>query len=122
MNQPGGAIPTVGVAETAERARAPEDERPLLVDVRETDERVAARVDGAVHLPMSSFASRYNELPRNRSILVMCASGARSSAATAFLLRNGWTDVSNVEGGITAWQRAGLPVKSGPIADGEGEL
>jgi rhodanese-related sulfurtransferase len=71
---------------------------------------------------MSSFATRYTELPRDRPILVMCASGARSGAATAFLLRNGWADVWNVDGGINAWQRAGLPVRSGPIEPGEGEL
>jgi rhodanese-related sulfurtransferase len=122
VNQPGGAIPTIGVTETAQRVNGPDAQRPLLVDVRETDERIAARVDGAVHVPMSSFATRYTELPRDRAILVMCASGARSGAATAFLLRNGWADVSNVDGGINAWQRAGLPVRSGPIEPGEGEL
>jgi rhodanese-related sulfurtransferase len=37
----------------------------------------------------------------------------RSAAVTGYLLRSGWADVANVEGGITAWQRAGLPVERG---------
>jgi rhodanese-related sulfurtransferase len=38
-----------------------------------------------------------------------------------FLLQRGWTDVQNVDGGMLAWQRDGLPVRSGPPAEGEGE-
>jgi rhodanese-related sulfurtransferase len=45
--------------------------------------------------------------------MIMCATGVRSTAVTAYLLRNGWNDVVNVDGGITAWQRAGLPVERG---------
>jgi rhodanese-related sulfurtransferase len=122
MNQPARAIPSVDVAETAARLDGGAPDRPLLLDVREPDELRAARVEGAAHLPMSSFAQRYGDLPRDRQILVICASGNRSAAVTAFLMRNGWNDVHNVAGGITAWQRAGLPVKRGPIEPGEGDL
>ena len=122
MTQPGGTIPAIDVAETAARLASGAEATPILLDVREPDELRAARVEGAVHLPVSSFTARYGELPRDRTILVMCATGNRSAAVTSFLLRNGWTDVHNVEGGITAWQRTGLPVKRGPIEPGEGEL
>lgn len=121
MTQPAGAIPAIDVNETASRLESGGSDGPILVDVREDDELRAARVAGAIHLPMSSFADRYAELPQNRPLLVMCATGGRSSAATAFLLRNGWSDVVNVEGGITAWQRAGMPVRKGPIEPGEGD-
>ena len=50
------------------------------------------------------------------------SSAWRSAAATGFLLRSGWTDVVNVEGGTTAWAKAGLPVRRGEVAPGEGEL
>jgi rhodanese-related sulfurtransferase len=43
-------------------------------------------------------------------------------AATAHLLRNGWPTVVNVTGGIDAWQRAGLPVRTGPPSPDEGAL
>lgn len=128
MSHQAGTIPAVDVTEAAARldgtagSGASADAGPLLVDVREPNELVEARVDGAAHYPMSSFAARFTELPRDRQILVMCASGGRSAAVTAFLIRNGWTDVLNVDGGISAWRRAGLPVRHGPVEPGEGGL
>ena len=109
MTQPPGAIPAVDVTDAAASLSSQDATKPILVDVRELDEFRGARVEGAALIPMSSFAQRHAELPKDRPLLVMCASGSRSAAATGFLLRNGWTDVSNVAGGITAWQRAGLP-------------
>jgi rhodanese-related sulfurtransferase len=122
MSQPLGAIPAVDVTDAKARLAGDDGTKPLLVDVRELDEFRDARVEGAVLVPMSSFAQQHAELPKDRPLLVMCASGSRSAAATGFLLRNGWTDVANVTGGITAWQRAGLPVRSGEPDPGEGDL
>ena len=122
MSQPPGAIPAVDVAEAADRLNRAEASKPLLVDVREIDEFRDVRVEGAALIPMSAFAERHGELPKDRPLLVMCAGGTRSAAATGFLLRSGWTDVVNVDGGITAWQRQGLPVRRGEPAPGEGDL
>jgi rhodanese-related sulfurtransferase len=128
MTHPAGTIPAIDVTEAASRldgkvaSGASADASPVLVDVREPNELVDARVDGAAHYPMSTFAMRFTELPKDRQILVMCASGGRSAAVTAFLIRNGWTDVLNVDGGIGAWRRAGLPVRHGPLDPGEGGL
>ncbi len=122
MTQPQGAIPGVDAAEAADRLNRADAPKPLLVDVREMDEFRDVRVEGAALVPMSSFAERHAELPKDRPLLVMCAGGTRSAAATAFLLRGGWTDVVNVEGGITAWQRLGLPVQRGDPQPGEGDL
>ncbi len=95
---------------------------PLLVDVRELDEFTRLRAPGAVLYPTSSFLLRFEELPRDRPLHVICNSGSRSAAVTAYLLRAGWTDVANVAGGMVAWARAGLPVRSGPLDRGEGDL
>lgn len=119
--QAGAALPTIDVAE-ADRRRREGSPSPLIVDVREANEFAAVRLDDVVLLPMSSFAERFAELPKDRPLLVMCAAGARSAAATAHLLRNGYTYVVNVAGGITEWQRAGLPVRKGPVEPGEGDL
>jgi rhodanese-related sulfurtransferase len=119
--QAGGSIPTIDVRE-AERRRREGSPAPLVVDVREPNEFAAVRLDDVLLLPMSSFAARFEELPRDRPLLVMCAAGSRSAAATAHLLRNGYTDVTNVAGGITEWERSGLPVRHGPVEPGEGEL
>jgi rhodanese-related sulfurtransferase len=95
---------------------------PLLVDVREPNEFAAFRAEGAILLPLSTFLLRYQELPRDRPLLMICQTGSRSGQATAFLLANGWTDVVNVAGGTLAWERAGLLIRRGSPAPGEGDF
>ncbi len=106
-------IPGIAVAEAASRLSAADPHGALLVDVREDAELAEVRVPGATHVPTSGFIERAAELPKDRPLLVMCATGVRSAAVTGYLLRSGWTDVTNVDGGIVAWQRAGLPVERG---------
>jgi rhodanese-related sulfurtransferase len=121
MSQPPQGVPTIDVTEADRRRR--EDPRALVVDVRETNEFEAVRLeDGVALVPLSQFGQRWQELPRDRPLLMMCAAGGRSAAATAHLLRNGYTDVVNVAGGINDWQRHGLPVRSGAVSPGEGDL
>ena len=110
--QPGG-VPGIDVAEAANRLASDDPNGPLLVDVREADELAVVRVADALHVATSTFPEHAQELPKDRPLLIMCATGVRSAAVTGYLLRSGWTDVANVEGGITAWQRAGLPVERG---------
>jgi rhodanese-related sulfurtransferase len=123
---PTPAIPTIDVREADRRRReggpVASGGTPLIVDVREPNEFAAVRLEGVALVPMSTFATRFEELPRDRPLLVMCAAGSRSAAATAHLIRNGWTDVTNVAGGITEWEKAGLPVRRGPVTPGEGDL
>lgn len=114
-------VPTIDVQEAAGGAAAG-GAGPLLVDVRERHEFVEARAPGAVLCPTSSFLLRFEELPRDRTLHVICRTGNRSAAVTSFLVRNGWTDVHNVAGGMVAWARAGLEVRRGPLAPGEGDL
>jgi rhodanese-related sulfurtransferase len=113
MTQPAGTIPTISVADASARLEPADPDGPMLIDVRESDEWRAVRANGATLIPMSQFQERHAELPKDRPIFVICASGSRSAAATGFLLRSGWTDVANVEGGTSAWERAGLPVNRG---------
>jgi len=116
------SIPSIAVTDAEERLRSESDPRPLLVDVREPGEFEFVRAAGAALVPMSSFATDHTALPKDRPLFVVCAAGGRSAAATAFLLRSGWTDVVNVDGGMTAWEGAGLPVRRGTVAPGEGTL
>jgi rhodanese-related sulfurtransferase len=110
---PPANLPTIDVADASAQLEAADPAGPMLVDVREPDEFRTVRANGATPMPMSVFAERHNELPKDRPIYVICASGSRSAAATSFLLRNGWTDVTNVTGGTTEWERRGLPVNRG---------
>jgi rhodanese-related sulfurtransferase len=116
------STPTVTVTQAAERLAATDQPAPLLVDVREAHEFGVMRVPGALLVPLSSFTTRFEQLPRDRPLLIMCAVGGRSARATDFLVANGYTDTANVAGGISAWNAAGLPVRTGPIEPGEGEL
>jgi rhodanese-related sulfurtransferase len=117
------AVEVVDVLEAARRmAEEPDGAAPLLVDVREANEFVQVRAKGAVPLPLSSFLARYRELPPDRPLLLICASGSRSFGAADYLVRNGFPNVANVQGGTIAWARAGLPLRQGPPAPGEHEL
>ncbi len=118
---PTGPIPSCDVASAAGRLEDP-GERALILDVRERDEFAALRVPGAVLLPLSELADGIDRLPRDRPLLVMCASGKRSLVAAEHLSRHGFGDVTNVTGGIIAWRDAGLPVTSGTPVQGEGDL
>jgi rhodanese-related sulfurtransferase len=94
----------------------------VLLDVRELNEFRTVRVEGSLFIPMSQLGVRLGDIPTDRPILVICAHGNRSQGVTGYLLQNGWRDVGSVAGGIDSWERLGLPVKRGPIEDGEGQL
>ena len=113
--------PTIDVAELDRRLSSSDEPRAMLVDVRELAEIVAVRIDGLVVMPLSQFAIRFRELPTDRPLLVICASGGRSGMASSHLNANGYA-ASNVVGGMHAWERAGLPVRRGPLDPGEGDL
>ena len=118
-NMPGG----VAVVSPQEAAELQGDgSAALIVDVREKREFEQIRVDGAALVPLGEFVERHEALPRDRKLLMVCRSGARSMRAATFLAQQGFTDVANVEGGMIAWHGAGLPVKSGPLDPGEGDL
>lgn len=114
-------LPTIDVGEANRRLRE-DPARPLLLDVREPNEFAEVRAPGAVLLPTSTFTARMDELPVDRPLLVICHSGNRSAAVTGFLARSGRADVVNVAGGMDAWERAGMPVRRGPVEPGEGEI
>ena len=116
-----GAVPTIDVAE-AERRLRDDPERPVLLDVRETNEFETVRAPGALLIPTSTFQACAGEVPTDRPIMVICHTGGRSAAVTGFLVRGGRTDVVNVAGGMEAWANAGLPTRSGTPDPGEGEL
>ena len=78
--------------------------------MREDDEWLAGHVPGAMHVPLGQVGSV--ELPRERTVLVVCRSGGRSSKAVISLSAAGVQAV-NVDGGMTAWAAAGLPMVSG---------
>ncbi len=93
-------------------------EGALLVDVRERSEvaQVAFDVPDIVVMPLSEFEQRFAELPRERELVMVCQSGPRSLKATYFLMYNGYTHVSNMEGGLFKWASKGFPIKGAQAA------
>ena len=96
---------------TAERVDAGQ---AVLVDVRAPGERAERRIASSVALPLNQLAARAGELPRDRPVIVHCAGGYRSSIAASLLTRAGFTQVSEMAGGIAAWESARLPVETSP--------
>jgi glyoxylase-like metal-dependent hydrolase (beta-lactamase superfamily II)/rhodanese-related sulfurtransferase len=91
-----------------ERAAAVRSSQPVvLLDVRTPGERAAASIEGSLHIPLSQLPQRMSEIPRDRPVVVFCAGGYRSSIASSLLTTSGYDDVSEIAGGMTAWQNAG---------------
>lgn len=85
-----------------------------VIDVRQPEEYAHdGHVAGTRLLPLPVLAHRLNELEKDAPIVCICRSGNRSQVACELLQRHGFTNVTNVSGGMMAWQRAGLPVRRG---------
>ena len=83
-----------------------------ILDVRTPEEYAQGHIEGAtlVDFYEPGFADRIAELDRDREYVVYCRSGNRSGQATAIMADQGFSTVNDVEGGIVAWEAAGLPV------------
>jgi len=85
---------------------------PLLVDVRTPGERRQKRIGGSVGIPLNHLGERLSELPADRPLLVYCAGGYRSSIGASLLQCHGFTKVSEIAGGIAAWDAGKLPLET----------
>jgi rhodanese-related sulfurtransferase len=102
------SVPAVSVADLS--ALLADDPTIPVVDVREAHEYAAGHVPGAVLVPMSVLPVRVDEIPRDRTVYVVCAVGGRSGQVVAWLAQQGY-DAVNVAGGTQAWQLSGYPVE-----------
>ena len=74
-----------------------------VVDIRGVGELAAGMVPGAVHIPLPQLAGRVGELDADRPVVLYCAGGWRSSVGASLLRARGFSDVSDILGGYTAW-------------------
>jgi len=105
---PMAELPNVTAPELARRLEA--ERNLVVVDVREPFEWEEGHVPGARHVPMRQVPDRFDELPRDRPIALICRGGPRSSLVGSLLLARGFTGLVNVWGGMTGWMEAALPV------------
>jgi rhodanese-related sulfurtransferase len=90
------------------------DAGAFILDVREPDEWNQFHVPDSTLIPLGELASRLNELPKDKEIVVVCRSGNRSAKGRDILLNAGFTQVTSMAGGLTQWKAAGYPTVSGP--------
>jgi hydroxyacylglutathione hydrolase len=76
-----------------------------ILDVRDQGEWDEGHIAGAIHLPYYAVLDQVHTLDRTRPLAVICASGQRSTIASALIQRHGFTAVANVVGGIDAWNK-----------------
>jgi rhodanese-related sulfurtransferase len=93
-------------------ARLPELQNGLiLLDVRTPMECVLdGYIEGATHIAMQDLQFRIEELPKDAEIIVYCAHGIRSGNVAAAMKEIGYSNVSDMRGGIDLWAKTGLPV------------
>ncbi|HEX5000206.1 MAG TPA: rhodanese-like domain-containing protein [Terriglobia bacterium] len=80
------------------------------LDVRKAPEWNSGHIPNATHAPLGHLVDSLGGIPRDARVATVCAGGFRSSIATSILERNGFTRISNVVGGMTAWHNAKLPL------------
>lgn len=87
----------------------------LLVDVRTPEEFESGHLKGAINIDFrgNDFKTQIQKLDKHAPIFVYCHSGNRSGKATEMMRELGFTNVSNLTGGISGWEAEGHPVTTG---------
>ncbi|MEM9042562.1 MAG: rhodanese-like domain-containing protein [Actinomycetota bacterium] len=88
-------------ADVAERLKHPP--RPTVLDVRSRTETERGVIESSLPIPLPELVDRLDELDGSNAVIVVCASGTRSSVAASLLRRNGFTDVSDLASGLQHW-------------------
>lgn len=107
----GGTLTRVGRVNVKDlHGRTP---APVVLDVRGASEWEAGHIAGALHIPLGELPDQLDRVPRNQPVVVHCQGGGRAMIAAGLLQAQGFDQVQNLDGGLAAWQRAGLPVQTG---------
>ena len=83
----------------------------LLIDVRGQDELNEGYIAGSTLMPLWDIIKGAQRPPKDKPILLICAVGGRSLALGQLMSKNGWSELYNLKGGISAWKEAKLPIK-----------
>lgn len=103
-----GPVPVVDAQEAKELLDAG---HAIIVDVREPSEWQQGHVPGTVHIPLQTIPENLERIPKDKTVILLCHSGARSHHAANWLRHNGFPDVANLGHGIVGWAHAGYPIE-----------
>ena len=107
-SEPSTEAPSIAPAELS--ARRATGDAPIVIDVRTPDEYATGHIPGAVNIPFDQVAERISEVDAPHGVALYCMFGPRARMGEAALLAAGHSSVFHIEGGLAAWQAAGLPV------------
>ena len=100
-----------GTVSVQEAAAMSAQQHAIIVDVRENAEWQKQHIPNALHIPLGELDKRLPELAKYKdsAVITQCRSGKRSLQAANILKSAGFSQVYSMEGGLNAWQEAGLP-------------
>lgn len=113
-NNSSSAASGVSAEITVAEAAAKRSAGAFVLDVREPEEWNEYHIPGATLIPLGELASRVNEVPRDKEVVVVCRSGNRSQQGRDILKSAGVTRVTSMAGGLKEWSAAGLETVTGP--------
>ena len=109
----GEAVPTIRVSELNEKLAT--RNQLYLLDVRQPEEFRLGHIAGAELIPLGELGSRLNEVPQDREVVCICATGHRSVPAARKLIAAGYA-ANSLAHGMIAWQLAKFPIQKGRLA------
>ena len=112
-SRPDLVLPTDRVSVLIAAEKLADDDPPVVLDVRTQREWAEKHIEGSMNVPLNHLEERIKEVPRDRRMVIHCAGGYRSSIAASILHQHGITNVSEIAGGLAAWEAAQMPVVSG---------
>ena len=101
--------PSISAAEL--QARRESGAAPVVIDVRTPEEYASGHIPGAVNVPFDQVARRIAEIDAPHGVALYCMVGPRARRGESALIAAGYEQVLHLEGGLAAWQAAGLPVE-----------
>ncbi|MHB8948678.1 MAG: MBL fold metallo-hydrolase [Rhodoferax sp.] len=104
-------IESIATTSASETANWMQQGRVHVLDVRDQYEWDEKHIPGAVHCYVGYLEDKLPLLPKDSEIVVHCNVGHRSGVAASILKRHGFTRIHNMLGGITAWEKLGLPLE-----------
>lgn len=104
----GGGLPSTT---SVDEAYSMYQDGAFVLDVRTVEEWNEFHAPGTTLIPLDQLASRVDEVPRDRPIVVVCRSGNRSDEGRDILLDAGFTQVTSMDGGLNEWRASGYPIE-----------